>query len=70
MKSKRKPPLALADIAGARHTILLVAAEQRVVAIDLVTTTLTADAVDDLRNLTHLIEGDAGAWEVGELFGR
>ena len=68
VQAKGETALALADVAGARHSILLVAAEERVVSLDLGAAALAANAVDDLGDLAYLVEGDAGAREVGEIF--
>src|SRR5437763_13443396 len=67
VKTKGESPLALADVARARHAGALVAAQERVVAFDLSAAALTANPIDDLWNLAHLVESDAGAGRVNEV---
>jgi len=69
VKTKGEAALALTDVAFAGHTILLVAAEQRVITLHLVATALTADAIDDFGNLPNFVEGNARARVRGEILG-
>src|SRR5256885_17094290 len=67
VETEGEAALALADVARAGHAVPLIAAQERVIPLDLGAAALTANAIDDLGDLTDLIERDAGARGIGEI---
>jgi len=67
VETEGEATLALADVARAGHAIPLIAAQERVIPLDLGAAALTANAVDDLGDLAHFVERDASARGVGEI---